>query len=293
MKRSTFFWVAVIVCISCSTSMAIEVTIYNLQYVSDLNDTNSPYNLQLVDCTGGIVTSKSRKSVSSPWRITVQDVNEPNEWGGIHVKDLDGTGVLDTVSVGDEVYLSNMFVEEFRGTTFLQCITSNNPQVTVVSTDNTLPDPITVGPNDIAAPQYNSGDDSWFVKDYQAEKYEGMLLKVEQIEIVGVNQGKADDNYVLADANDPCQICWASDFANVDRESSSDYHEYITLGQFYCDITGILEQYTKRISGWDYYQLLTRKTGDIRPELEADITGDCAVDFEDLAVIGQYWLRGK
>ncbi len=29
--------------------------------------------------------------------------------------------------------------------------------------------------------------------------------------------------------------------------------------------TGILEQYEKRVAGWDYYQLLTTSTGDLNP----------------------------
>ena len=57
----------------------------------------------------------------------------------------------------------------------------------------------------------------------------------------------------------------------------------------------IIEQYKdKDYNGydWDYYQLLTTDTGDLKRYTPADLNGDCIVDFSDFAEFSQYWLWG-
>jgi len=275
-----------------SSGLAKPYSIYEIQYTTDSNG-NSPLDGILIDeCSGGIVTCIFPGKRT---RIVVHDPNYPDGWGAIQVKDIDQMGYLDSISVGDYVRIFNVTVEEFRGTTFLQMIAEDMPSVIVVSSNNAVPEPLVVDVNEIAAPVYESGIDGYFVADHSAEKYEAMLIRVENVVVTDVNLGKESDNYALQDYDDPGDTsfsCWVSDYQNIERDDEQLYHPYVIPNQRFCSVTGILEQYTRSSYDLDYYQLLTTYTGDLKRYTPADINGDCMVDFSDFAILCQYWLWG-
>jgi hypothetical protein len=165
----------------------------------------------------------------------------------------------------------------------------------IESTGNDLPEPISIEPNDITAPIYQISPEGWLVENHNAEKYEAMLVKVGNVIVTEKDLGKAADNYSLVIFNNagPNDICWAADYMNEEVEDD-DYHRFVDLGSRFCSVTGIIEQYDgyKNYYEWDYYQLLTTRTGDLKRYTPADINGDCKVDFLDVAELGQYWLWG-
>ncbi len=239
--------------------------------VPDSTAAESIYDLRhtggLVDCSGGIVVHKI-----GGWkpRLVLYDPAHADGWGGIQVKDWTDTQTLyNSVSISDWVSLTNVEVEEFRGTTFLQygMTDGTSPGYNIESENNILPDPIVVTVDEIAAPrkyyyedEYGDTHDSWFVTSRDAEKYESMLIRVEDVTVGQMGLGKARDNYVLANGD---LKCWASDYLNEDRDSEEDYHTLVGTGQHFESVTGILEQYTKLSTGWDYYQLLTTSSADM------------------------------
>lgn len=260
------------------------LSIYEIQYTADVNGA-SPQNGNIVDCLGGIVTHK--RTGGRP-RLVIQDLNNPDGWGGIQVKDFIG-GSFDDVSVGDRVSLTSVEVEDHKGTTFLQYKSENEPNFTIVSTDNPLPRPLAVRVDEIAAPI--EGIDQWVVANHNAEKYEGMLIKVINVSVIDTGYGKAFDNYMLQSNIDPNSVCWASDYMNSDV--AGVYHPFIEVGNSFCGVTGILEQYTGESEGiyYDYYQLLTTKTDDFLILQTADLNDDCEVDFADFSTFAKHWLE--
>jgi len=118
---------------------------------------------------------------------------------------------------------------------------------------------------------------------------------VENIIVTEKDLGKAEDNYSLESFENagPNDLCWTSDYMNEEVEED-DYHRFVSLGSRFCSVTGIIEQYDgyKNYYEWDYYQLLTTYTGDLKRYTPADINGDCMVDFSDFAIICEYWLWG-
>lgn len=296
--------------IPVSSGLAEPTSIYEIQYTTDPNG-DSPLDGMLIDeCSGGIVTCVFPGSRT---RIVVQDTNYPGSWGAIQVKDIDEMGYLDNISIGDYVRIFNVTVEEYRGTTFLQMIHWDDPNIVVISSGNPVPEPLVVDINEITAPVYDPGGgghfcgfppppppppprpEGYYVVDHSAEKYESMLLRVENVVVTDKDLGKASDNYVLQDydnPDDPNFSCWASDYLNNDKDHWQLYHPYVVQGRRFCSVTGILEQYTRFSYGWDYYQLLTTYTGDLKRYTPADINGDCMVDFADFAEFSQYWLWG-
>jgi hypothetical protein len=267
-------------------SIAEPLSIYEIQYTTDAAGT-SPLNGSIVDCKGGIVIHTTYPS--SRVKLTLYDPNYPDGWGGIMAKDLDETGAFDAVNVGDRVFLANMQVEDFRGTTFLQYSVANNPSVTVISTGNPLPRPLLVPVDEIAAPVEGAGE--WVVADRRTEKYEAMLVKVVDASVQGLDYGKAYDNYILRDGAG--RECWASDYMNADKETK--YHPLVQIGQRFCGVSGIVEQYegVKYDIYYDYYQLLTAGTGSFIIDQIADLNGDCVVDFRDFEVLSSHWLEGR
>ena len=265
---------------------AAELSIYDIQYTDDPNG-ESPQNGSIIDCTGGIVTHKP--STGRP-RLIVQNPSYPEGWGAIQAKDLFGTGFFADVNVGDWISLTNVLVEENKGTTFLQYIEDNKAGFEILSTDNPLPEPIVVGVNEIASPIEDLG--AWIVSNHNCEKYESMLIKVIDVTVANAGYGKAYDNYILQSNVDPNLICWASDYMNTDKAKGLVYHPDVEIGQDFCGVTGILEQYTAESDGiyYDYYQLLTTGTYDLTIEQIADFDGDCDVDFFDFSVFAGYWL---
>ncbi|MHC4497577.1 MAG: hypothetical protein ACYS9T_02275 [Planctomycetota bacterium] len=284
-------WVErVLVCVFAVAGLlqASELSIYEIQYSDDPNGT-SPQHGNIVDCRGGIVI---HKWLGGKPRLTLYDPNYPDGWGGIMVKDLYSVEAFADVNVGDWVSLTNVEVEDFKGTTFLQYKKEeNDANLQIISRDNMLAEPLPVRVNEIAAPI--EGIDEWMVADHNAEKYEAMLIKVVDVNVVHLGYGKANDNYVLQSNCDPNLRCWASDYLNED--TGPIYHPYVEIGRRFCGVAGILEQYMAESDGvyYDYYQLLTTTTADFLMEQYGDLNYDCGVDFSDFAVFAGHWLTGQ
>jgi hypothetical protein len=263
---------------------ARALSIYEIQHTTDANGA-SLQNGNIVDCIGGIVTFK--RAGGRP-RLTIQDPNFPYGWGGIQVKDFIGDS-FDEVAVGDWVSLVNVLVEEYRGTTYLQFMSENEPNLSIISRNNPMLKPLVVRVGEIAAPVEGIG--RWAVANHSAEKYESMLIKVVNVSVRGIGYGKAYDNYILGSNNDPNSVCWASDYMNYNVDGI--YHPFIGVGNTFCGVTGFLEQYTGESDGiyYDYYQLLTTKTDDFLIQQPADFDGDCDVDFDDLGIFMGFWMQ--
>lgn len=288
MKRKKKLMVMIIATVLelAGSVQADALSIYEIQYTNDVNGI-SPQNGNIVDCLGGIVTHKP--PTGRP-RLIIQDPNYPDGWGAIQVKDLYSTGVFVDVNVGDWLSLTNVMVEDNKGTTFLQYIEDNNAGFSIVSTNNPIPRPLVITIDKIAAPP---DIDAWIVPDHNSEKYESMLIKVIDVYVKDVGYGKAYDNYLLVSNVDPNLTCWASDYMNANKDKGLIYHPYIEIVQSFCGVTGILEQYTSEKEGiyYDYYQLLTTSTEAFTIDQTADFDGDCDVDFADFRIFAEHWLQ--
>jgi len=236
---------------------AVAPSIFDIQYTADPAG-DSPLDGRIIDCAGGIVT---HKFAGSRPRIVLYDPANPDGWGGIQVKDNtlpgDANHAFGNVQIGDWVSFTNVMVEEYRGTTFLQYDSATSPTFLVESPNNAMPAPITVSPDDIPAPT-ESPAEFWLVADHAPapEKYESMIVRIQDVTVSEMDQGKALDNYALSNA---AGSCWASDYMNEDRSGLEDYHSLVTVGQHFQGVSGIFEQYTKirDTYAWDYYQVLT------------------------------------
>jgi hypothetical protein len=175
---------------------AQPLSIYEVQYTEN-DDGSSYYDGAVIDCVGGVCVGKFPGSRP---RLILQDPAYADGWGGIQVKDWTAGDLYDQVAIGDWVSLTNMLVEEFRGTTFLQWQTAYNPGFTVVSEGNPLPPYLRVAASDIPAPVYDPNDDGWYVESHDAELYESMRLLVRDVTVTALDLGKAGDNYNLEGA---------------------------------------------------------------------------------------------
>jgi hypothetical protein len=254
---------------------AQPLSIYEIQYTDDPNGT-SPYDGLVIDCAGGVCVAKYPGYRP---RLILQDPSHPHEWGGIQVKDwIAPFDMFNDVQIGDWVELTNMLVEDFRGTTLLQRESAYDPGYTIVSHGNPLPPAVVVSAGDIPAPLYDPGEDAWYVENHGAERYESMRLLVRDVTVTEMDLGKAVDNYNLEDADGA--NCWASDYMNEEVEPS-DYHRFVSIGQHFCGVSGVFEQYTNYATGWDYYQLVTLTSADLA--ICGDVDHDGEVDLADLA----------
>jgi len=298
----TFIFTALIFVLgfaAVSSTSGQALTIFDIQYTTDPSGV-SPRHGQVVSCLGGIVTHK--RTDSRP-RLILQDpiIRNPGIqdanccWGAIQVKDWFYTSFTG-VAVGDWVQFTNVTVEDYRGTTFLQYWNSNpnhsTPGFTIISHNNPVPQPLMVGLDEITSPVEDIYDPGcWYVADHEAEKYESMWLKIRDVTVTDKGNGKASDNYTLqsaAEPDDPNYSCWAADYMNDDKAGL--YHPYIQIDQHFCTVQGILEQYKNLDDGWDYYQLLTTKTEDFLVVQPADFDDDCDVDLADCSYFAEYWL---
>ena len=225
-----------------------ELSIYDVQFTADPSG-DSPYNGETHDIVGGVVTHVWHGFND---RVYLQDPAHPT-WSAIVVKDGEGGELSNNVSVGDWVSFESIFIDEFRGTTFLQYRRDLAPDVlfTVESSGNTVPDPLLLTAAHLPVP----------VDLAQSEPYESMAVRLENVTVGLKDLGKADDNYELIQGSD---IAWATDYMNVD--AGAPYDPRIVTGAELLSITGMVEQYTKLSDGWDYYQLNTRSAADIVPE---------------------------
>jgi len=234
----------------------------------------SVYDGDIINCDGGICVGKY---AGYRPRIILHDPEQPDEWGGIQVKDWTNGDLFDNVELGDLVTLTNVYVEEFRNTTILQWDDYYDAGFAITSQDNPLPEPIIVSVSEIPAPIYEPSDEGWYVQNHEAERYESMRLIVRDIAVTAMHHGKARDNYNLE--NSQGQSCWAADYMNEDV-GPWDYHPFITTEQHFCSLAGVFEQYTLLEDHWDYYQLVTLTTPDLAICGDGDSDGD--VDLDDL-----------
>lgn len=269
-----------------------NLSIYELQYTEN-SDGSSYYDQQYVNCNGGIVI---HKYLGSRHRLVLYDPNYPDGWGGISVKGDFETNPMPfgEVQLGDWICLDNVFVDETgkaRGNTDLifKDISFYPPPISI---GNSLPEPLVVDVNDIAV-VYDPIEQTCYVTDHRAEKYEAMYLQVRVVTVGDVNVGKDKDNYSLASIEDPNIYCWASDYMNIDNPDDKTPHPIVESGLKLCSVSGILEQYTKLSlsDGWDYYQLLTTKLEDFQVEQIADFDNNCGVDFADFSIFAGHWLQ--
>jgi len=265
------------------------LSIYQIQYTTNADGT-SDWDTQKVNCEGGIVIHKWG---GGRQRIVLYDPNNPDGWGGILVKGENNTTPFDGINLGDWVALESVTVYDWenksRGNTILYL--DGTSTVSVLSTDNPLPEPVVVDVNDVAV-VYDPVVESCYVTDHRAEKYEAMYIQVRDITVGDIDVGKEPDNYSLNMSSDPNIYCWASDYMNEDKPSEAKYMSVVQPGQHFCSVSGIFEQYTNIDYYWDYYQVLTTKEDDFVIEQPGDLDGDCDVDMADLAILAQYWLVG-
>ena len=242
--------VGIVVLVYTSEARAQSLTIFEIQSSTSDGDA-STYEGDVIDCVGGIVVSKFRGFRP---RVVLQDPADPDEWGGIQVKDWiydsgQGEWVLyDNVEIGDWVSLTNVLVEEFVGNTMLKYQSVYEPGFVVESQGNALPSPVLVSASDLRYP---------LVHDI-TERYEGMAVTLQDLRVGQMDLGKADDNYELIQGG---HLAWATDYMNVD--AGAPYDPRIQTGINLLSITGVLEQYSS--GEWDYYQLCTRSAADIVP----------------------------
>jgi len=293
MRKTVFIILITIAILSlCGGASAQVYSIYDIQYTTDPSG-ESPLKDQVIDCLGGIVTHKFNGFRP---KLTIQDPNFPLGWGAVQIKDwLVGAPLYTKASVGDRVTLTNVEVEEYSGGgTILQCYETNNSDLTVISSDNPLPQPLPIDVNEITAPLYQTAPEGWLVQNRNAEKYEAMFVTVRNVAVTEKDNGKAMDNYTLqsnSEPNNPNYSCWAADYMNEEREADG-YHRYVEIDSHFCGVTGIIEHYKgyKNYYEWDYYQLLTTNTDDFLVTQPADFDDDCDVDFLDYSYFAQYWF---
>lgn len=253
MKTSAMLILVVLVAAIVSTDARADVSIYTIQYTTAADGASS-LDGNTVDCLGGIVTHKIGGYYP---RVYLYDPANPDGWGGIVVKGWNGEDTFAGVALGAWISLSNVDVEDYRGTTFLQYRAGSS--LATESTGHVLPPPITLTADKIAAPL--PVGENWLVAGHSAEKYESMLLRVSDLTVTEMHLGKADDIYNLQDSNG--DDLWATDYNNADKVSDDwPYLPAIATGEHFASVTGILEQYTKG-DLWDYYQLLTRTADDV------------------------------
>lgn len=244
----------VLLAVASVASVAQAVTIYDVQYSDAASSWQSALAGQTVNVTGGVVTYSALPPGKQSFRVAIQDPAFA-EWGGVEIKIFSGT-LGQGVQVGDRVDLTNVRVDETtagRGTTYLLFDqTAYGSAFTVVSSGNAIP------PTVVSPAVLGGGDTSG--NPALAERYEGMLLSVQDVTIGNMNLGSAADNYQLigADGN-----CWASDYQNTGRVAGQKYAAGTTGGLEIASLTGIFEQYTKTSDGYDYYQLLPRSDADV------------------------------
>ncbi|UCE59820.1 MAG: hypothetical protein JSU63_20550 [Phycisphaerales bacterium] len=249
MKKQMGYIVAAVLLACCLPNFgyAIELAIHDIQFNTSDGDA-SIYNGQIQDVTGGVVTH-----IWSGFndRIYLRDPAHPT-WGAIVVKDGEGGELAGSVSVGDWVSFQDIYIDEFRGTTFLQYRRSFAPDVSfsVVSSGNAVPAPTTLTVTDLINPANHA----------VTEPYESMIVTLENVTVGQKDLGKADDNYELLQGS---HTAWGTDYMNI--EAGGPYDPRIVTGIQLTSITGVVEQYTGD-PDWDYYQLNTRFAADIVPE---------------------------
>jgi len=254
--RTVSFLGLVLLMLSASRAIGDELTIHDIQSNTTDGDASvyacDPANVdQIIDCAGGVVIGKFRGFKP---RVILQDPDYPAGWGAIQVKDwvyhsdVQEWELYDNVEIGDWVSLTNVWVEEFRGTTMLHYQSTYTPGFTLISQGNPVLDAVELTAADLAFPLDHGA----------TELYESMVVTLEQVVVGQMDLGKADDNYELIQGSD---VVWAADYMNA--HAGGPYDPRIETGAGLVRVTGLVEQYTDAAEGWDYYQLCTRSRDDL------------------------------
>jgi hypothetical protein len=217
------------------------LTIHDLQVSSAAQEWKSAYEGQVVSLTGGVVTH------TIGFRITLQDPAAGDAWAGLEIRAYENEAPLGVVRVGDRVDFHDILVEEFRGGTIPQFKTYSSFEI--ISSGNPLPDPVRVSLADVAYPPDRE----------RCERYEGMLVTIENVRVGEMDLGKADDNYQLTDG---VHTVWGSDYYNLDLAVPPFPKYQVARGERYARVTGVLQEYAYPVEGWDYYQILPRGSAD-------------------------------
>ncbi len=220
---------------------AEAVTIHDLQFSTAEQGWKSAYEGQVVSLTGGVVTH------AIGFRITLQDPSAGDAWAGVEIRAFENEAPLGVVRVGDRVDFHGLLVEEFRGGTIPQFKAASSFEI--ISSGNTLPDPVRVALADVAKPPDRE----------RCERYEGMLVTVENVRVGQMDLGKAEDNYELSDG---VHTAWASDYYNIDLAVPPFPKYHVARGERYARVTGVFQEYSHAAEGWDYYQILPRGAAD-------------------------------
>jgi hypothetical protein len=230
-----------------ATAYGADLTIYEIQSNTSNGDA-SIYHTQIHNVTGGVVTHVWHRVGDVNERVYLQDPAHAT-WGAICVKDSQNGELSNSVNVGDWVSFANIYIEEYRGTTFLQYNKTSAPNVTftVESSGNPVPAPTVLTAADLVVP----------VNHAASEPYESMVVRLRDVVVGQKSLGKNSDNYELLQDTD---TAWGTDYMNVD--AGAPYDPRIVTGRMLASITGVVEQYTN-LPSWDYYQLDTRNAADI------------------------------
>ncbi|MCK5113629.1 MAG: hypothetical protein KAR11_02560, partial [Phycisphaerae bacterium] len=174
--------------------------IRDVQESSAANSWESLYNGDTINVIGGVVTYTGMPPGKVKYRIVIQDPTQ-TEWAGIEVKQIGGTL---NVNVGDKIDLSNVLVEESRATTYL--VYDAGSSASVISGGNSIT-PTVIAPSLLGVGLISANPAA-------AEKYEGMIVRVEGVTVGDMGLGSHADLYTLGDG---AGSCYASDYMNQDR----------------------------------------------------------------------------
>jgi len=217
------------------------LSIYDVQFSTAQENWRSAYEGDIVSIAGGVVTHQNGS------RITLQDPTLGDAWAGIEIRAFENEAPLGIVSAGDRVDFFDVLVEEFRGGTIPQFMDYSTFEV--VSSGNPLPAPVHVPVHDLRLPP-----------DREAcEKYEGMVVAVENVRVGRLDLGKAEDNYEIFTEAD---TMWASDYCNHDIQVPPFPTYFVSRGERYARMAGVFQEYRHPDEGWDYYQILPRGSAD-------------------------------
>ena len=151
--------------------LTAQTSIYNIQYTTEQGDGTYPslYADEIVT-TEGIVTANNfnggRYFISSP---------EGGAWNGIFIYDN-----FNNPQIGDKIKITGL-VKEYRGYTEIKDLTSFE----IVSSNNTLPEPITILANELSN-----------------EAYEGVLVEIKNCEVA---EGYDEyGNWYISDTSGEC-----------------------------------------------------------------------------------------
>ena len=197
-----------------------EISIFDIQYTTDAGDGTYPSPMDGADvAVVGIVTAKGFYSSGNSNRFFISDP-EGGPWHGIYIFNYDAE-----VEIGDEVAVSGS-VTEFYGFTEISFTT-----VTILSSDNQVPEPIAITTGELASAA-------------SAEEYEGCLVKIESAVVTQLPNSYGE--WYVDDGSGECQI----------DNGIFDYSP-TEIGEEIASIVGAVDY------SYDAYAINPRNAGDI------------------------------